>query len=71
MIEILTRWWFAHKVCRKYGITFEPLVFGDYGKPCSKSYLFDAFCTYYQQVDNLHFADGYLMFRKYFGLRSN
>lgn len=176
MIEILTRWWFAHKVCRKYDITFEPLVFGDYGsfwcinansdnptykiqtsirsgnfyeiffhelghivdyrrtngcysgrysrykgarvagesfigelrqpykydkmftkdyastvvmeavasryalrylkscgklRPCSKSYLFDAFCTYYQQVDNLHFADGYLMFRKYFGLRSN
>lgn len=176
MIEILTRWWFARKVCRKYNITFEVLLSGDYGsfwcintgsenptykiqtsirssnfyeiffhelghiidyrrthgcssgryyrykgarvagtsftgdlrqpykydkmftkdyastvvmeavaskyairylkscgkvKPTSRGYLFDAFCTYYQQVDNVHFADGYLMFRKYFGLEGN
>jgi hypothetical protein len=25
MIEILTRWWFARKVCRKYNLRFVPL----------------------------------------------
>lgn len=26
MIEILTRWWFAHKVCRKYNTFFIPIL---------------------------------------------